>query len=182
LAQFTGCLFLEWGWGFLILIGIGVLLFVGALVLLIKLVGMPQAQLAGSGDGEQAGSGDGEVEAKGLTLRGPLVRVVLIVGAVVVIVYFISKGYDGFKDSYSVAWDSPSDGVELQTLRDKFQGDTQATIVINEPAKKFSVIGSYEGACVQDMFTSICRKYAPKLSCSTLWLKRTLVVDLAQAK
>jgi hypothetical protein len=174
LAQFAGCLVLEWGWGFLTLTGIGTLLFVGLLVLLIKLIGMPRTPQAAS---EEA------FEAQGVKVSGSVVvRVVVILAAVGLIWYFISKAYDGFKDSYSVAWDSPSLGAELQMLRDKFQGETKATIIVNDPAKKFSVTGSYEGACVQDMFDAICRKYAPKLSCGTSWLHRTVVIDLTQTK
>jgi len=169
LPEFAGCLILEWGWGFLAGISVFILALIGALVFLIKRVGtswrrrLPPSEVV--------------IEKFGVRVTGAAVNIVVVVGAVGAIGYAVYKGYDSFKDSYSVAVDSPTSGFELQSLRDRFQGETQATITINDHAKSFSVTGSYEGACVGDMFDSICRKYAPKLSCSTSWLHRTLVVD-----
>jgi hypothetical protein len=95
----------------------------------------------------------------------------------------VYKGYEGFKESYSASFDTAStSGIELEPLRNKFQGDTQATIIVREPARTFVVNGHYEGACVQDMFEAICRQYAGQLSCETSLLRRTLIVDLKQSK
>ena len=175
MSQFAGCLVLEWGWGFLAWTGIVFFAVVGVLVLIIKLVRKPT----------QAPSQPASVilEKLGVIITGEqAVFVAVILLAISAIGYVTYKGYESFKDSYSVAVDSPEIGVELQALRDKFQGETQATIIIRDAAKKFSVTGSYEGACVSNLFDSICRKYTSKLSCRTSWFDRTLVVDLTQAK
>jgi hypothetical protein len=100
----------------------------------------------------------------------------LVIGA---IVYGVYSAYGKVRDSYSVLFDTASTpGIELEALRDKFQGETQATIIVSDPAKKFVVGGRYEGACVQDLLESICRQYSGKLVCSTSLLKRTVTVGL----
>jgi hypothetical protein len=114
-----------------------------------------------------------------LTASGPIVRIVLFLLVVGGAVYLVYGQYDKFRNSYAVSFDTASASpVELEALRQKFQPDTQATITIREPAKKFLVSGRFDGACVQDLFESICRRYDGKISCTSSMLNRTLIVDL----
>lgn len=107
-----------------------------------------------------------------------LLGIVVGVGSIIALIILIVVGYKIYGNSYYVAFSSPSVGVPLETLREKFQGDTQATIVIADSAKKFLITGDYEGKCVRDLLQSICRQYSSRLSCKTDWRGRMVKVEL----
>jgi hypothetical protein len=104
------------------------------------------------------------------------VSVVVTLLIVLGIGYVSYQGYKTVKDAYFVAINPP--GRELGKVREDFQGETRIEITIKDPAKKFVIAGNYQGACVADLFTSICRQYADRISCATSLLNRTLIVDL----
>jgi hypothetical protein len=162
MPEIIWCVSLEWGWGFLapVLIVMAVLIVVIA-VLMIK-----------------GGSGRlsvGYEKIKLIATGGPvnIVITLLVAGAVSLVLY---QAYKTLKDSYSVALNTP--GRELEQVRNDFQSETHLVITVKDPAKKFSIAGSYHGACVADLFEAICRQYAPNIVCDASISKRTLIVDL----
>jgi hypothetical protein len=112
-------------------------------------------------------------------VRGPIVRwigVIVVIGA---IGCGLIWGYEKVRSSFEVRFDTATaPPFDLDTLRGKFQPDTQVTITIHDRAKKFLVSGRFEGACVEDLFESICRHYNGKLACDSSILKRSLAVDV----
>jgi len=167
MAELGRCVVFEWGWQFLAVVAGATVVLVIALVLLARFfkLNLPSTT-------------PDEGEAKGITLKGPVVRFLVFVGLVVAIGYAIYFAYDKFHASYAVLFNSTSaPDVNLESLRSKFQGETHATIIISDRAKAFSVAGRYEGACPPDFFESICRQYSDRLSCNASLLDRTLTVD-----
>ena len=170
MADLRNCLFLEWGWIFWAALGFVVLLVCGVLGAFLVLIAR------GGWNSLALGYEKWKLIAKGAGVTGVVTTVVLIVLAGVA----VYQGYEHLKNSYFVALNTPA-GVILEDVRNKFQGDTHITITIKEPAKKFLVVGSYRGACVPDLFDSICRQYSSQLFCDKSWMHGTLDVDLRKS-
>jgi hypothetical protein len=102
-----------------------------------------------------------------------IVITILIVGGVGFGIY---EAYKTLKDAYFVALNTP--GRELEQVRNDFQSETHVEVTVKDPAKKFIIAGSYRGACVPDLFESICRQYGARIMCDTSMWKRNLTVDL----
>jgi hypothetical protein len=167
MAQSAECLVLEWGWVFLALLVVGGLILCGLLALLISFLRLRTPPANNS-----------EIGYDKATAKGPIVTYFAYLLALVAVGWVVYLGYDKFRTAYSVSFDTASTpGMDLESLRDKFQEDSRATIIVRDPAKKFLVTGRFEGACVQDLFEAICRRYVGQLSCKTSLLDRTLIVD-----
>jgi hypothetical protein len=120
-----------------------------------------------------------ELTYENFAARGPIVRLVFVFVLIGAIGWLLYWGHDKARSSFEVSFDTASaPPVDLDTLRDKFQPDTQVTITIRDRAKKFLVSGKFEGACVEDLFESICRHYNGKLTCDSSKLNRSLTVDM----
>jgi hypothetical protein len=167
MAELGRCTLFEWGWPFLVIVAVAGVSLIVALIYLAKFFGLHRRTPTPD-----------EANFDGFTIRGSLARFgffIVLLGAIGYAVYY---GYDRFHETYSVAFDTASGpSVSLETLRSKFQGDTQATIIIGDRAKKFSVTGHYEGACTLELFETICRQYASRLSCNASLKNQTLTVD-----
>jgi len=168
MPQFARCVLFEWGWAFFAGLAISFLVLLALLLFLAWFFGM-------------RGPGPGVDEAlyDKFGLRGPIVRwagVIVVIGA---IGYGLYWSYDKARTSFEVRFDTATaPPVDLDTLRDKFQPDTQVTITIRDRAKKFLVSGRFEGACAEDLFESICRHYNDKLKCESSTLNQSLAVDM----
>jgi hypothetical protein len=174
MSQFAQCLVLEWGWGFLIWVGIGLLLLCGVLATLIIFFGLRPRSKSG-----KLSSKSGKVGWHNFTLTGYIVNFVVFLAVIGVVGYGLILGFSKYGTTYSVSFDTASGpSKDLGELRDWYQPDTQVTILIKDHARRFPVTGRYEGACVQDLFESICRQYNSKLSCNTSILSRTITIDL----
>jgi len=167
MSQFGQCLVLEWGWGFLIGAGIGLIVLCGILGLLIWFFRL------------RGGSKTSKGSYHGVTIAGPIVPFIASLAIIVAVGYGLYLGYDKFRTTYSVSFDTASgQSKDLGELRDFYQPDTQVTILVKDRARHFPVTGRFEGACVQDLFETICRQYSSKLSCDTSMLRRTVTIDL----
>lgn len=162
MPEVVGCISLEWGWIFLLPV------LVGAMVLIILI-----AVLMIKGGASRLTVGYEKIR---LGATGGPVNIVITIGIVVAIGYGLYRGYNGLKDAYFVALNTP--GRELGQIREDFQGETHLVITIKDTAKKFVVTGNYRGACVADLLDAICRQYANKLSCEKSSWQRTLTIDL----
>ncbi len=168
MPQFCKCVLFEWGWPFLVGLLIVAALVVVGLVLLFKIFG-----LTAPGPWRDA------ISFKDLSVQGPTARVFGYIAIIVLVFWVTYEGYKQVSSSFSVAFDTASGPyVALQTLRDKFQQDSEATVLIQGPAKTFSISGRFEGACAPDLFEKICRQYNEKISCKTSWIKRMVTVEL----
>jgi hypothetical protein len=184
MPQFAQCFFLEWGWPFLlVLLGGGVLLAV-VVGIVIWFFGFRYWREQPGGERTILGFDKWKFETsgRGVTLGKMIVAVVGIAAVLGGSYYVVKSGYDNYQHAYAVSLDSPSVPVELEKVRERFQGETNVTITVAEPAKKFAVTGTYHGACVKDLMDSICRQHASRISCETSLLRRTLLVDVAKSK
>jgi hypothetical protein len=162
MPELLWCVSLEWGWWFwgpalgvalLLLIWFGFLIWRGTGSLTL---GYEKVKVIAKGNGPWG---------------------VVVTGAIIIgIGYGVYEGYTSLKDAYFVALNTP--GRELGQVREDFQRETHVEISVKDPAKKIVIAGSYRGACVPDLFDSICRQYAPRIFCETSLWKRTLIVDL----
>src|SRR5215831_771861 len=145
MPQFAGCVVLEWGWGFLALFAaaiIAIAIILAFVVWFFMLRKNPTRQNRESV----------VIEKLGLKATGPrVITLIAFLGAIVGIGWVVHLGYEKFRHSYAVALDSPTVEITLENVKDKFQGETQATIIVRDAAKKFVVTGSYEAACVFDL-------------------------------
>ncbi|WGD50851.1 hypothetical protein QA641_35545 [Bradyrhizobium sp. CB1650] len=142
MAELPWCVFLEWGWTFWIpalIVAIALIIWFGSLVLQ-------------SGGSLSLGYEKIKFVTKGRGALGILLTVAIF-GA---IGYGAYQGYKTLKDAYFVALNTP--GRELEQIRNDFQGDTRVELLVRDPAKTFTIAGSYRGACVPDLFESICRQ------------------------
>jgi hypothetical protein len=168
MPQLARCLVFEWGFGFFV--GLAVLFVLGLSLLLF---------LAWYFGLRRPARGVDQMGYKDFLVRGPVVRWVFIVGVIVGAGYLLYWGYDKFRTSFAVSFDTASaPPVELETLRNKFQEDTQATITIRDRAKRFLVSGKFEGACVVDLFETICRHYDGQIVCNSSKFSRSLAIDM----
>jgi hypothetical protein len=162
MPELLWCVSLEWGWWFwapALVVALALLIWFAFLI------------LRGAGS-LTLGYEKVKVITKGTGPTGVVITVIII-GFVGYVVY---QGYKTLKDAYFVALNTG--GRELEQVRNDFQRETHVEISIKDPAKKFVIAGSYRGACVPDLFESICRQYAPRIVCETSSWKRTLIVDL----
>ncbi|WP_271592214.1 hypothetical protein [Bradyrhizobium sp. CCBAU 65884] len=162
MPELPWCVFLEWGWTFWIPV-------LAMAAILIVWLGFLVLRSDGS---LSLGYEKIKVVTKGNGPLGVVVTAVILIG----VGYSVYEGYRTLKDAYFVALNTP--GRELEQIRNDLQSETRVELLIKDPAKKFSVAGNYRGACVPDLFESICRKYAPRIVCETSVWKRTLVVDV----
>jgi hypothetical protein len=184
MPQFAECFVLEWGWSFLLLLILGGLLLVVFVGFVIWLFGYRYWRAQPGGERTIFGYDKWKLETsgRGVTIAKAIVTFVAIAGVLGGSWYAITTGYEKYQHAYSVALDSPSVAVELDKVRENFQGETAVTITIADPARKFGVTGTYHGACVQDLFKSICRQHASRISCDTSLWYRTLVIDTVKPK
>jgi hypothetical protein len=162
MPELLWCVSLEWGWRFWMpALGVALLLLIWFGFLILR----------GAGS-LTVGYEKVKVIAKG---NGPL-GVVVTAAIIGLVTYVVYQGYTSLKDAYFVALNTA--GRELEQVRDDFQRETRVEINVLDPAKKFVIAGSYRGACVPDLFESICRQYAPRIVCKASLWERTLVVDL----
>ena len=168
MAELGQCVLFEWGWPFLTIVAVATLLLIGALIYLAKFFGLNRRTSAAD-----------QASYLGLSLKGSAARFLAFIVVVGGIIYVVYLGYDKFHTTYSVSFDTASaPSVNLETLRSKFQGDTQATVILSDRAKNFSVSGHYKGACTPALFESICRQHSDRLSCKGSWVHRTMTVDV----
>jgi hypothetical protein len=171
MPQFARCLLVyEWGWGFFLLLAIGVIVVVAFVLFWIWFLGLRNPV---------ATEGPTSAGWKDFILRGHPVVLLLVLLVLVGAGYMVYLGYDKFRNSYSVSFENASaPPITLDALRDKYQEETQATIIVTPRAKSFLVSENFDGACVPDLFEAICRHYNDKLSCRSSWTDPTLTVDL----
>jgi hypothetical protein len=168
MPQFARCVLFEWGWAFFAGLAISFLVVLALLLFLAWFFG-----LSGHARGVD------QVLYDKFGVRGPIVRWVGVIVVIGAIGYGLYLSYDKTRSSFEVRFDTATGPpVDLDTLRDKFQSDTQVTITIRNPAKKFLVSGRFEGACAEDLFESICRHYTGKLTCDSSILNQSLAVDM----
>ena len=168
MPQFANCLVFEWGWGFFALLIVLFIVIVGLLLFLAWFFGL-----------RRPARGVDEIAYDKTTVRGGLARLAFVVVVIGAIGYGLYWGYDKARTSFEVSFDTASASpVELETLRNKFQPDTQASVTIRDRAKKFLVSGKFGGACVEDLFESICRHYNDQLICDSSKINRSLAVDM----
>lgn len=168
MSQFGECLVYEWGlWFFLVLaalfvLGLGLLLF-----------------LAWFFGFRGPARGVDQIDYQGFTVRGKPARIIVVGAVIIGVAALLYWGYGQFRNSFAVSFDTASGPpAELEMLRNKFQSDTQATITVRDRAKKFLVSGKFEGACVEDLFKSICRHYNGQLACDASMVSRRLAIDI----
>jgi membrane protein implicated in regulation of membrane protease activity len=159
------CLFLEWGWWFWFPL---IIAFLALFVLLIRFLFLI---VQGGRNSLSVGYEKMKVIATGAGSTGIVITVILILLAG----WAVYKGYNDLHDNYFVALNTP--GKELDEIRNSFQNETHVTISVKDAAKKFQIVGSYQGVCVPDLFESICRQYASQIFCDVSWRHRTLAVD-----
>jgi hypothetical protein len=171
MPQFAECLVFEWGYGFFVLLIVVFLVVLAFLLFLVWFFGLRQPAPTPTATPEEIGYDK-------FTLRGPFVRPLAVLVAIGLIGWGLYWGYDKARTTYEVAFNTASaPPAELETLRDKFQQETQATLTIRDRAKKFLVSGKFEGACAIDMFESICRHYNDQIVCNSSKWNRTLEID-----
>jgi hypothetical protein len=162
MPEVISCASLEWGWKF----------WLPALIIVVLLLCVLAYLLIRAQSGHLIFNWDKfKVAATGDWPR-MVVTILILVG----LGWAILEGYKTIRDAYIVALTTP--GRALEQVRDDFQGETHVLITVSDAAKKFTVVGNYRGACVTDLFETICRKYADKLACKSSAWDRTFTVDL----
>jgi hypothetical protein len=108
----------------------------------------------------------------------PAKVLVIVLGMVLVLAFPFLFWYlydDYLSTRYFVALDTPEIGATLEELRGRYIERTESPIVLSDRAKKFEVMGSFEGDCILDMFRSICEKHDGGLDCAISWFNGMMV-------
>mgnify|MGYP000899714548 CR=1 FL=1 len=116
-----------------------------------------------------------------VAIAGPLSTLVLIIAMLLLLLIPIAGVwwiYDRFSDHYSVNFDAQGmDTLESMRLALKNDPNTHLTVIIADNLKPFNVQGTFDGACVADLFDAVCRAYPSDLRCSRSYETRTLTVS-----
>jgi hypothetical protein len=172
MSKFATCVVLEEGIGFLETVLLSAVVLAVIFIVIAKHFGLRPPK---------KGGGTFSMKFKTIVTKATgstntaLVAILLIAVAFTIVFGALYLGYKAFRGNYSVAWDS-SVGVPLEHVREQFQNDTQAVIMVSDAAKQLRVKGSYVASCVPDLFQAICRQYAQQLSCETSRLQRRITV------
>jgi hypothetical protein len=168
----VNCVIVEWGWQFLLFSVLGILVVAIILAWIIRLFVRNRST-------QNVEFGFGKILAKfSESFAARLISAAVVLAIVGGVIWLVYSKFEDFETKYSVAMDAQAVPVTLEEIRQKYRGDTQATIIIADRAKQFSVKGEYEGACVADFIESICREYPSQLSCLISLSERKVSVDM----
>lgn len=118
-----------------------------------------------------------DLEAKTVTLHGPLVYPVMGLVMVVLILYYSSIDHRlGFDVTPYPQHVDLNVKTSLKTLRNKFEGYSNRVIHLDPAIEELEIEGEYDGKCVADMFYAICLRHPDKLSCDWPWSEPVLYV------
>ena len=101
---------------------------------------------------------------------------VTCLGAIGLLAWFLWHLYADYGQQYAPAIDSPSTPVTLASVREKLQPFSKATIQVAPEVMSFQIRGHFEGLCVPDLITSICRQYSSELECRSGWFDQKIEV------
>jgi hypothetical protein len=168
--EFCRCVLFEWGWPFLAVVLLAIMVVILGLIGLAKFFGLPK--IAARTTKQAAKYKDAEIE-------GGVVPFLVFVAVLVAICGAVYYGHNKVSTAYSVSFDTASTpSTDLESLRSRYQGETHATIIVADDAKKFSVAGHYSGTCVVDLFEAICRQHPDRLVCESSVRDQKLVIGL----
>jgi hypothetical protein len=170
MPQLAQCVVFEWGLGFIITVVAMAFAVVVLIVFVIWIFGL-----------HKSFKGASRLSFKSFQVSGPAALCFIVPAAILALGYAVYWTYGKIENSYAVTYDTATgSSIKLEALRDKFQGDTQATITVRDSAKNFLVSGRFEGSCVADLFQSICRHYEDRISCESSLIHGSVVVDARQ--